>query len=370
MAQRNSTRSSQAVAILFIAVTTIGLVGAVIGLAQWAPPGPLAEDTGALLASVLAAVDGSISERAESELESRMPFRTLAIRVTATIKYLLFRAGNDGVVVGRGGWLYTQEELEHHTTDDRVLEQRLEFIGAVSNRLAQANVRLMVALIPSKARIVTEPLPRRWADLGRHPRYDAALEYLGARDIPATDLRPALQAIPDPFLRTDTHWTPPGAREVAIALAETAMALGLGAGGGQTVYETVRAETIDVTGDLMSFIPVGRMASLLGYPPETVNKTETVEVSASSLGLFDTPQIPVTLVGTSYSADDRWNFIGELKQALGSDVLNISAEAVGPFVPMADYLTGSTLSEVQPEFVVWEIPERYLTLPDIEVPEL
>jgi alginate O-acetyltransferase complex protein AlgJ len=369
VAKQNSTRSSQAVAILFIAITVAGLSAAVISLSRWSPTGPLAGDETTLRGSGLAPfIDGSVSERTESELDAGMPIRTLAVNVTAAIKYLLFRAGNDGVVIGRGGWLYTREEFEHHPNDELVLQQRLEFILDVSNRFAQADVQLLVALVPSKARIVPGPLSRRWANLASHPRYDTALQQLTAGGVEVADLRPALESVPTPFLRTDTHWTPQGARQVAVILAETTAGLGLSGGVSRTVYETLEVETIDVTGDLMSFLPVGPAASALGLPPETVTRTETVVVSAPALGLFDTPTIPVTLVGTSYSADARWNFIGELQQALGLDVLNISAEAVGPFVPMADYLSGPTLSQVQPELVVWEIPERYLTLPGVELP--
>ena len=358
MSERKLTRSNQAVAILFIVVTVIGFVGAVIALARWEPLGPAR------------VIDGSISERAEAELESRIPLRTIALRVTSALTYLMFRAGNDGVVVGRGGWLYTQEEFQHHPTDAAALASRLEFIGNVSDRLADAGVQLLVTIIPSKARILPEPLPARWARLGLHPRYHSALEWLAARGIATIDLQITLGSIADPFLRTDTHWTPSGAREVAAAIADAVSDLGLDVGVARTSYETRAAAQIEVPGDLVSFIPVGASASLLGLAPQSIQTTETIQTSVPSLGLFDTPQIPVTLVGTSFSADPRWNFIGELKRELGMDVLDISAEAVGPFVPMSDYLTGATLAEVLPELVVWEIPERYLTLPGVEIPGL
>jgi len=362
MTRPGLTRSSQALAILFIVVSAVGVVGAAIALVHWESPG---------VWDLRSFIDGSISERAEAELELRLPLRTVALRVTATMKYLLFRAGNDGVVVGREGWLYTQEEFQHHPTDDLILTSRLEFIGSVSDALADAGVQLLVAIIPSKARIVTEPVPARWATLAVHPRLNTAMDWLAARGIVAVDLRTALGSISDPFLRTDTHWTPSGARQAAAAIADAASTFGLGAGNaGGTTYETRDAGPIEVNGDLLSFIPVGGMAPALGLGPQIIETTETIAISAPSLGLFDTPQIPVTLVGTSFSADERWNFIGELKRELGMDVLDISAEAVGPFVPMAHYVTGPALAEVRPAFVVWEIPERYLTLPEVDVPGL
>jgi alginate O-acetyltransferase complex protein AlgJ len=71
----------------------------------------------------------------------------------------------------------------------------------------------------------------------------------------------------------------------------------------------------------------------------------------------------VALVGTSYSQDERWGFADALKVALGADVLNVAARGEGPFAPMRAYLEGETVVDVPPELVVWEIPERYLTIP-------
>ena len=61
-------------------------------------------------------------------------------------------------------------------------------------------------------------------------------------------------------------------------------------------------------------------------------------------GLFGTQTIPVTLVGTSYSADERWNFTGALQTALGADVLNLATEGRGPLPPMRELPPTTTLA--------------------------
>jgi alginate O-acetyltransferase complex protein AlgJ len=81
------------------------------------------------------------------------------------------------------------------------------------------------------------------------------------------------------------------------------------------------------------------------------------------LGLFDEVTIPVTLVGTSYSAGRPWNFDGALKEVLGADVLNVAAEGQGPLVPMQRYLDSPRFADAPPALVIWEIPERYVVLP-------
>ena len=69
----------------------------------------------------------------------------------------------------------------------------------------------------------------------------------------------------------------------------------------------------------------------------------------------------VAVVGTSYSADSRWSFTEALKISLQADVLSVAAAGEGPFAPMAEYLESDTLSELPPQLVIWEIPERYVT---------
>ncbi|MBA7714020.1 putative alginate O-acetylase AlgJ [subsurface metagenome] len=86
----------------------------------------------------------------------------------------------------------------------------------------------------------------------------------------------------------------------------------------------------------------------------------TIGTGESTLGLFDKLQIPVALVGTSYSAGEAWNFDGALKAALEADVLNVAKEGQGPFVPMKKYLESPALDDPRPDVIIWEIPERHL----------
>ena len=116
----------------------------------------------------------------------------------------------------------------------------------------------------------------------------------------------------------------------------------------------------------MSFVPVSdAVRAWFGLTAETVHAYEVGAAAAGSggPGLFGEIVIPVTLVGTSYSGDPRWAFEDALRLELGLDVLNVAAEGEGPFEPMREYLRSEAISEVSPDLVVWEIPERYLTLP-------
>jgi alginate O-acetyltransferase complex protein AlgJ len=138
----------------------------------------------------------------------------------------------------------------------------------------------------------------------------------------------------------------------------------------ETEFELREDPPQQLTGDLMNFVPVERFADLLGLGAETFRPVVAVaaETASGTADLFATPEIPVSLVGTSYSADRRWGFADQLRWHLNADVLEVSEAGRGPFAPMASYLRSETYQEIRPRVIVWEIPERYLTLPETPVP--
>jgi alginate O-acetyltransferase complex protein AlgJ len=70
----------------------------------------------------------------------------------------------------------------------------------------------------------------------------------------------------------------------------------------------------------------------------------------------------IVLIGTSYSANTRWNFPGYLKEALGEDIASYAREGAGPFRPMLAYLASEDFRREPPRLVIWEIPERALVV--------
>ena len=77
------------------------------------------------------------------------------------------------------------------------------------------------------------------------------------------------------------------------------------------------------------------------------------------------PIVPVTLVGTSYSANEVWSFAAFLSAWSGLDVANASLIGQGPVVPMRDFIASLEQSDSLPQTVIWEFPIRYLTDPEL-----
>jgi alginate O-acetyltransferase complex protein AlgJ len=161
------------------------------------------------------------------------------------------------------------------------------------------------------------------------------------------------------FLKTDTHWTSFGASIAASAIAINARSL---ADLGDEVPVSLSSGDVAAHhGDLLRYIRLGPFSDTAGPKPDMVRTwSANIETGETLLGETD---IPVALVGTSYSADARWSFRAFLAHALKSDVLNVSSEGKGPFDPMTEYLQSPSFSETPPKLVIWEIPERFLDDP-------
>lgn len=310
-------------------------------------------------------VRGEQTARYEREFNKALPFREAAIATWGVLEYGFFHEGRAGVVVGSDGWLFTDEEVAFYRDAEAETARKLRFIEQVRAGLAERGVALVVALIPDKSRVYAEYVGRPLPSYTRG-RYEAFRAQLVAGGVLAPDLLTPLLKTKDAaqvYLRTDTHWTPAGAEVVADALAE-ALADKDVPNLFEAEYQTKTTGQKPYRGDLLNFVPLGVLQSWLGPPPDRLEHRQTQAALDAGGGLFGVQTVPVTLVGTSYSANKNWNFTGALQRALGMDVLNLAAEGRGPLPPMREYLKSAELRDTPPSLVVWEIPERYLPMPE------
>lgn len=306
-------------------------------------------------------VTGAWAHTYETGLDAGVPFRDPSVNFWGTVNYRLFHEAREGALVGADGWLYTSEEFQTSTpaVDQADIAQKLTYIGRVRDQLKAQGAELLVALVPSKVRTYPEHLGSLRVPAVKANLYqDFRARVLSLR-IPAPDLYAALVQAKlkgDVFVRTDTHWSPFGASVAAKLLAQTVKqafpALTLPAA---QFRSTVPTTTTNI-GDLLRYLPLpageGPQAAKVFVP-----KTEKLDAGG---GLLGEDPVAVTLVGTSYSAVKDWNFEGALKQALGTDVLNVADPGQGPVVPMRAYLKSQAIKDAPPKLVIWEIPERFL----------
>ncbi len=308
-------------------------------------------------------VTGEWATRYQSAYEDGLLIREPSVHFWALLRYAVFREGRPGVLIGENGWLFTDEEFAHHPGAADQIAHWLEYVTAVRDRLAEQDVGLVVALVPAKARIYPDRLGRyRFPDYAV-PRYDEFRSRLVERGVPVPDLAAALSAVrpdADGFLRTDTHWTPEGALAAARALREDVVTALEASQAERRAFVREPGDTVRHEGDLLTFIPLGPFMNRFGPEPDTTVEYTTSAREEREVGLFDEISIPITLVGTSYSAGELWDFDGAVASTVDADVLNVATEGEGPFVPMQTYLDSDTLERSPPAVVIWEIPERYL----------
>lgn len=309
-------------------------------------------------------VDGSWTTALEDDLMDGTLLRSVATTTWGVLDLVVFRQGLPGVLVGRDGWLFTTEEFARSAVAERFTTAApLQEIRSAAERLEADGVDLVVVLVPSKARVQEEQLGRYTLPAAAERRYDVLLEALRGSGVATVDGAAAMARAPadvEPFLRTDTHWTPAGAQAVAARTAERLRARHDGAAWLDATSYALRSEgSLRVEGDLLSFVPLGPFAGTIGPEADRIPNVRAVRTGGGGGGILGPVELPVTLVGTSYSADDRWGFADALRAGLGSDVLVAATEGDGPFDPMQSYLNGEAYANARPDVVVWEIPERY-----------
>jgi len=313
-------------------------------------------------------IKGQVALDVEHYYNNNFIAKDVGTQFWALINYVVLKEGRKGVIIGDNSWLYTLEEFKDYSAAESNLSRNLEQVVAVAGHLKKQGIGLLVSLVPAKAEIYPEYTAGRRVAPIHNKIYDQALARFGAANIPTPDLRAALQNAKSHtpvFLKSDTHWTIAGAQVVATSLAHTIRAQQLAGNLDSQMFENVEGRQRQFQGDLLNYIPLGTFSNWVSVSSDQFVEvsTEVKGSSASADDLFGDTSPEITLVGTSYSANPTWNFVGALRKSLGTDLVNHAQEGKGPFVPMQEYLSSSAFADSPPVLIIWEIPARFLAAP-------
>ncbi|MGF6590938.1 alginate O-acetyltransferase [Pseudomonas sp. 2835] len=315
----------------------------------------------------MTALDGKLAKAAETHYDEQFPLKRIGTNLWAALDFKLFNEGRPGVVLGREHWLFSDEEFKPVANSDQYEQENLALIRGVRDTLKQHGVQLVLAIVPAKARLYPEYVGEQTPASLHTDLYNEFHAQARQAGVFAPDLLAPLQeakARGQVFLRTDTHWTPMGAEVVAQHLA-AAVARQTLLNGEPQQFVTEQRQSAPYKGDLTNFLPLDPLFSNLLPPPDSLQKRSTRPAEAegeSGDALFADSEIPVALIGTSYSANPNWNFLGALQQALRSDVVNYAEDGHGPLLPMLKYLQTDAFKNSAPQVLIWEFPERYLPM--------
>ena len=347
-----TTASGQVAALLLLLVMALGVWQLMRASEQLSAIPAKADDI----------LSGRTAKALENQLNQHLPWRAHLIAGANGTRYLLMRAGNAQVRVGREGWLFLSDEIQPHPEAEANTAARIKRIAQVQKQLAHDGVKLVVLLVPDKIRVYPHYAQHAQDWHYDAARYSAALKLLAAQKISVINPLPALQAArQDAYYRTDTHWNQVGAQIVAQQVAKQIKQFGLSLaptefGTGKSMPEQERA------GDLLRLMGLEHSPNWLRPLPDlesAVNIEQTSADAASSL--LDDVGVPVVLTGTSYSL--RGQFHGYLQQALHAKVLNAAKDGAGFWQATSAYLADPAYQSAKPALLIWEIPERFLPAP-------
>lgn len=319
-----------------------------------AVPGVLGLVTTELPSPELSVLSGAYQRAYEDGFTDGFPMTNRSQELFTAVNLAFFGQTSPDVVIGDAEWLFIGEEFQQPTDG----KDFLDALRTAQAALADHEISLIPVIVPDKARVYADMLPR---DRGEalSARYNETLTQMQSSGFAPIDLSQVFlkgRANGEMFMRTDTHWSPLGAALAAVHVADVT---GLAAAGSMR-FETDVTPELHFEGDLMTFVDTGPLSAWIGITPERIDQPVTTAAEGASLDLFGDAEIGIVLVGTSFSARTEFNFAGALKAATHMDVVNLAVEGQGPFAPITEALSSGTIFDISPQYVVWEIPERYI----------
>lgn len=301
----------------------------------------------------------SLSTLSDEQTTKSLVFYDEFVTLYSRLIYHVFNDGLPGLIIGKNGWFFTREEWKYDRDSENNFEKNLAFIKYTQSSLSQYNVKLLIIPIPLKSEIYRDytasSIPSEIAE-----KYDFFKKFLEDNSIHYCDLYPPFKNKHHDeklFFKNDTHWTPYGAD---IAALETSKCLNTPYWK-KRGYARTNGEILSHSGDLSSFLPLSDKEILMSETFQSYHYAEA-ENNHSASALFGDEEHDIALVGTSYSANPKWQFVGALQYNLSASILNFAKEAHGPFANMESYLAYIEAEKKYPKLVIWEIPQRYLLL--------
>lgn len=308
--------------------------------------------------------EGKTTGTLEKQIDKNLPSRAHIIATANSIRYTILGGTGDQVRNGKDGWLYLTEEISYEPNANANLRGRAELLSKASKGLEAVGVKLVVALIPDKARVMANHLQSGEYPAYNQNRYQDAVSEMRVRNVTVVDMLSSLTSgtlESDTYYRTDTHWNQTGAHIAAKTIADVIRQLRIEMA--RTTFASVAAKDITSRpGDLIRLMGLEHTPDWLRPSPdlETTITTQQSDTSAGS-GLFGETEVTAVLTGTSYSL--RGNFHGFLQQELETKILNVAKDGGGFLQATTDYLTNDAFQLSKPKVLIWEIPERFVTMP-------
>jgi len=310
---------------------------------------------------------GQIMRDFESYFDQKIFLREPSINAWSLVQYTLFGEGRVGVVAGTDGWLFTNQEYMIDKSYNKRLMSGINRIQEINDSLKENGKHLIILPVPLKVDIYGNKtkIPTSNKTESLYTDFIAELNKLSISNVPINNEFHKNKNDIQLYFKSDTHWTPEGARLAAETIASQRTDLY-----GNKEFSTNVISNEIFEGDLYNYFSFGAFKKYTALPIETVNKYETFPLIKSPLddALFSENTPSIALVGTSYTKNDTWNFPGFLQQSLRQDIITIANEQKGPYFSMDEFSSGELIDNKDISTVIWEFPIRTIISEDISKP--
>jgi alginate biosynthesis protein AlgX len=267
-----------------------------------------------------------------------------------TASFGFLTPGNNGYLLYAGDF----------SPNNFAIDGRTQYYGQLDQALKSKGIQLIVSPLPSRTIVYPEvldknqPLQSTYSTDVARENYKKSFQRLTDLGLHTTDLlstaikQRQMDDSKNLYFARDYHWTSEGARLYAQATAREVMKF--------EAYNSLKKEKFTNT-YVRSENAESRLAYLLQTvcgtktPPEKINVYETTREGGNLLG---DDSYPVVMIGSSYSAELKYNFEGFLKEALGSNVLNAAVSGGGYNASLEAYFLGKEYATQKPKFLIWE----------------
>jgi alginate biosynthesis protein AlgX len=262
------------------------------------------------------------------------------------------------VTHGLDGWLFRTIDFR---TDFAAAPQTIKYFTRLNSTLAAHGQTLIVAIQPPRAMVSAKHIdpagkPKGYAPEKAHEGYEAFLKQIQQAGIRTVDLSNVAPDITY-FAKGDFHWAPAGsgdsAKKVAAALQDIPAYAHIDK---QDFISEISGIDAAERGALEEFIQQTCQINLeLTTKPVWATHAKETGASAAKSLLGDTAFPAMTVVGTSNSAeDDKFNFVGALKQYSHADIYNAALTGGGFSSSSYRYYASDEYHAHPPKIIIWE----------------
>lgn len=162
------------------------------------------------------------------------------------------------------------------------------------------------------------------------------------------------------FFKRDHHWTSFGAREASKKVAELVKTHENYKSIKPSTYKTTQTGTLEMRHTMANEIQRLCTSQIPSEPyPQFTTRLQSSGDAAADLFGDESGGDPSVLIGSSFSAQESFNFDGFLSEATGMEIANYALSAGLLFNALVSYTSSPDFSTTHPPFLIWEAPGIY-----------